>query len=446
MTNLQNPIISQLRNPEGERPTVQSETRDRGKPPSLLRRPCFYLSTFVKALPVIFISSIVAWSYYAYFVAVVLNAMAPSPAEQVEFDTFLGQIAKTFDSKVICAVVFHCLTALFVWSYTMVVFTPPGFAPPSWHLSPDQVDKLRSAQSEEEWKAMLFTLAEQLSCRVKQRSVQNAVRYCEKCLAIKPDRSHHCSVCEKCTLKMDHHCPWVNNCVGFHNYKFFLLFLGYAILYCLWIATTSFRFFLRIWLYREEDIVAGSHKYHILFVFFVSILFSLSLSSLFWYHIWLLLHNRSTLEQFRAPMFENNHSDPEGWSLGKLDNIREVMGPNAWLWLVPVKTALGDGISFPTRIPLTKRSTFHSIGQSLPSRPETPSRTLINPVLGPKGEPVVSSIPTTGRGSPSPDCRLTITPDESTMLKQDTITPDSGVAETEVRLDTSGYPQTVISR
>jgi len=439
MTNLPNYSSTQLRNPEGERPrsnstTVQSEIRggkplDRGKPPSLLRRPCFYLTTFVKALPVIFISSIVVWSYYAYFVAVVLNAMASSPAEQV-----------------ICAVVFHCLTALFVWSYAMVIFTPPGFAPPSWHLSSDQVDKLRSAQSEEEWKALLFTLAEQLNCRVKQRSVQNAVRYCEKCLAIKPDRSHHCSVCEKCTLKMDHHCPWVNNCVGFHNYKFFLLFLGYAILYCLWIASTSFRFFLRIWLYREEDVVAGSHKYQILFVFFVSILFSISLSSLFWYHIWLLLHNRSTLEQFRAPMFENNHSDPEGWSLGKLDNIREVMGPNAWLWFVPVKTALGDGITFPTRIPLMECTTFHSIGQSLPSRPETPSRTLINPVLGPKGEPVVSSIPTTARGSLSPDCRLTITPDESTMLKQDTITPDSGVAETEVRLDTSGYPQTVISR
>ena len=139
-----------------------------------------------------------------------------------------------------------------------------------------------------------------------------------------------------------------------------------------------------------------------------------------------------------------------------------MMGPNAWLWFVPVKTALGDGITFPTRIPLTECSTFHSIGenftfhlctvecfqnlknqsrepsedstagQSLPSRPETPSRTLINPVLGPKGEPVVSSMPTTARGSLSPDCRLTITPDESTMLKQDTITPDSGVAETEV--------------
>jgi hypothetical protein len=49
--------------------------------------------------------------------------------------------------------------------------------------------------------------------------MQGAVRYCEKCQCIKPDRSHHCSVCEVCTLKMDHHCPWVNNCVGFANYK-----------------------------------------------------------------------------------------------------------------------------------------------------------------------------------------------------------------------------------
>ena len=34
------------------------------------------------------------------------------------------------------------------------------------------------------------------------------VRFCDKCKAIKPDRAHHCSVCGRCVLKMDHHCPW----------------------------------------------------------------------------------------------------------------------------------------------------------------------------------------------------------------------------------------------
>ena len=59
---------------------------------------------------------------------------------------------------------------------------------------------------------------------------EKAKRKCEKCTAWKPARAHHCSICGDCIFRMDHHCPWVNNCVGYGNLKFFILYTGYSTL------------------------------------------------------------------------------------------------------------------------------------------------------------------------------------------------------------------------
>jgi len=59
-------------------------------------------------------------------------------------------------------------------------------------------------------------------------------RLCRRCNSYKPQRAHHCSVCKRCIIKMDHHCPWVNNCVGIGNHKYFLLFIFYTCLSCVY--------------------------------------------------------------------------------------------------------------------------------------------------------------------------------------------------------------------
>jgi hypothetical protein len=47
-----------------------------------------------------------------------------------------------------------------------------GTVPKSWFLAAGAVAQLAAAQSEDEWKALLAQAAAQMSCPVKQRSVQ----------------------------------------------------------------------------------------------------------------------------------------------------------------------------------------------------------------------------------------------------------------------------------
>lgn len=66
-----------------------------------------------------------------------------------------------------------------------------------------------------------------------------APNWCQKCAHWKPPRSHHCSMSNRCILRMDHYCPFTGTCIGLRNHGHFILFyffsfigLTYSVIQC----------------------------------------------------------------------------------------------------------------------------------------------------------------------------------------------------------------------
>ncbi|XP_041048110.1 palmitoyltransferase ZDHHC7 [Carcharodon carcharias] len=112
--------------------------------------------------------------------------------------------SKDYWYSLINGIIFNSLAVLALSSHLRTMLTDPG-AVPKGNATKEYMESLQLKPGEVIYK-------------------------CPKCCSIKPERAHHCSICKRCIRKMDHHCPWVNNCVGENNQKFFVLFTMYIAL------------------------------------------------------------------------------------------------------------------------------------------------------------------------------------------------------------------------
>lgn len=141
---------------------------------------------------------------------------------------------------------YHIFFIMYLWSFLQTACQSHYPVPDEYRLSPSEHAKLLT-YTETEANNILKKLVRLRHLELHTCGPNGRHRYCKHCMLIKPDRTHHCSTCDKCVLKMDHHCPWVLNCVGFANYKQFILMLFYCTLWCTFYTGTVAEFITEIW-------------------------------------------------------------------------------------------------------------------------------------------------------------------------------------------------------
>lgn len=170
---------------------------------------------------------------------------------------------------------------------------------------------------------------------------------CQRCLRTKPDRCHHCSQCNKCILKMDHHCPWVANCIGFYNYKYFINMLFYCSVSCSMIVYNTNRLLI---VTLSKDDIDYRIAYFIVTAYVLACVFGFIITSFFLFHLWLIRNQYTTIEFCEKRKTDPNFKQQSPYNLGLVSNLKSILGPNPFFWFLPMRRNLdGEGLFFKIR-------------------------------------------------------------------------------------------------
>ncbi|XP_078428383.1 DHHC-type zinc finger family protein isoform X2 [Wolffia australiana] len=255
-------------------------------------------------LPIVAVLALIGYLYYATVFVVI--------------DGWLGLGTA---AGIANAAIFSGLAILCLFTYVTAVRRDPGGVPSSF--TPDIEDPAVSIHE------------------VKRKS--GDLRYCQKCCHYKPPRAHHCRVCKRCILKMDHHCIWINNCVGHGNYKIFFVFVLHAVITCMY----SLKGIIRSCWWAVPRTIRMIICGLLLFPL------TLALLVLLGWHVYLVSQNKTTIEYYEGVRAmglaeDNAYAIRHPYDLGVYENLVSILGPSICSWACPVSGYIGPGLHFRT--------------------------------------------------------------------------------------------------